>query len=1327
VGHLVLRELLLRVDRFGVRRAAPFQESTMRSNVISGALPLVAIVCAAAPALARDTAEVQYARFLKGLTATEVVRSRMASTPNARIIAVLAALSEVAARNPNATPEQLSTFVSAYSTQLRNAAPNDPDLIGGFAVQPVVRFQVRVTNVQGLDTDCAARVAQVLGLDSEQPSRQLSAIAFQYGTVPALATGDEVAVLLKDIFGGRDLSGAANPLVEAHAAAFLRSEGIEPYPDSATLSGQYPEIASALALMPPTAAAFDAERAINFAGLQASIFDEFDAVADFVNAKRAALQAAAAQYPTLASTEAAASNPSLITSAQNARITDLVALNRSRARLSFATAALDQGTFGNRTQGNTLRTYANIQIRVADHSSSAMNTGLVAGGSLLSGVGQALASPNKIGGFMQFAGAVGFGAGLLGNSVRNRDVRPSPFQQLSNQITVMQNQIEDLRFTMVNRFDRVDAGLQALYNSINSGFDAMTGYFIDTTINLQNIQTQLAITQSNLNRFEQNLYGILADGFNFPFVADMETALGYRDRTGVDLNYDQFNSYEGGFYSSVVNDSASSVYAGSDTPLPYDVTGADQLANYPLGYEINQLRTFPTTIGQAALGTLRTANPTTWALNADVYAQFARENPWYGAKILSTTPTRVGDVLNAGQNAQTVMNAAKRQALFDRLLSDHAARSTTLQANIDALKSTQLANAGTPTLNLWGGPTQALATPPAIPGRVGRYNNTNDFVALPLNGSSNAWQLAALEFRNAAVMNIAQRGAGFYTWSWRPVSPTTGGWTQSGGVRVVYNDGTMGTINWYTATYQVDLYWNPNLVGGVNVSGVGTVYVPTDSNVSQMKLVASRKIVLNTLGEQSYPESTAAFRDYWIGRHRDALGSYYPHDAVRDFFFNAQSGQSIGVLNFKGDEISRPYWTASTVSVGAQTTDVRNTINTSLCDRQRAFLQPVVAALGSGADVNNIRLSVSNLDVTTRLTDAYVSLALPETFGFSDLLRGPLRGIGDGIDRANVQRLYADALAAIPTTPGAAAPTVEPRIDTEITNRRGIFQRELNRALSMTRPAESYPFMKWSLASLAGLRDQGLRLAADDTYVTLPNATLVVPASTGLLANDAKQPGATVRAVLLSPPGSGTVVLDPDGAFRYTPASGFSGSISFTYLARATIAATTGTTTVDSLTATVLIRVESCSPSITEQPVGTPLEAGRAATFAVAVNATSRARYQWAKDGISLADSDRILGSTTPVLTVLNTSDSDLGRYGVAVTTDCGTTLSAEATLGVSCPADLNNDKVVDDSDFLVFVAAYDALVVPPANPACDFNTDSLVEDDDFLVFVVAYNALICG
>ncbi|MBX3387920.1 MAG: hypothetical protein KF691_00545 [Phycisphaeraceae bacterium] len=65
-----------------------------------------------------------------------------------------------------------------------------------------------------------------------------------------------------------------------------------------------------------------------------------------------------------------------------------------------------------------------------------------------------------------------------------------------------------------------------------------------------------------------------------------------------------------------------------------------------------------------------------------------------------------------------------------------------------------------------------------------------------------------------------------------------------------------------------------------------------------------------------------------------------------------------------------------------------------------------------------------------------------------------------------------------------------------------------------------------------------------------------------------------------------------------------------------------------------------------------------------------------------------------------------------------------------ACPADLNGDGLVEDTDFTIFVAAYNILDCAdpsmPANCPADFNSDGFVDDADFLVFVQAYNELLC-
>lgn len=65
-----------------------------------------------------------------------------------------------------------------------------------------------------------------------------------------------------------------------------------------------------------------------------------------------------------------------------------------------------------------------------------------------------------------------------------------------------------------------------------------------------------------------------------------------------------------------------------------------------------------------------------------------------------------------------------------------------------------------------------------------------------------------------------------------------------------------------------------------------------------------------------------------------------------------------------------------------------------------------------------------------------------------------------------------------------------------------------------------------------------------------------------------------------------------------------------------------------------------------------------------------------------------------------------------------------------NCPGDLNFDFQVDDSDFIIFIAAYNILdCADPAMPAgcsSDLNHDGVVDDQDFVEFVVRYNRLLC-
>ncbi len=71
-------------------------------------------------------------------------------------------------------------------------------------------------------------------------------------------------------------------------------------------------------------------------------------------------------------------------------------------------------------------------------------------------------------------------------------------------------------------------------------------------------------------------------------------------------------------------------------------------------------------------------------------------------------------------------------------------------------------------------------------------------------------------------------------------------------------------------------------------------------------------------------------------------------------------------------------------------------------------------------------------------------------------------------------------------------------------------------------------------------------VATNDNYGALSNSTMNVAAS-GVLANDSDVDSASLTAQLVAAPAHGTVSLQPDGSFSYTPTPGYTGNDSFTY------------------------------------------------------------------------------------------------------------------------------------------------------------------------------------
>src|SRR5262249_26163352 len=74
-------------------------------------------------------------------------------------------------------------------------------------------------------------------------------------------------------------------------------------------------------------------------------------------------------------------------------------------------------------------------------------------------------------------------------------------------------------------------------------------------------------------------------------------------------------------------------------------------------------------------------------------------------------------------------------------------------------------------------------------------------------------------------------------------------------------------------------------------------------------------------------------------------------------------------------------------------------------------------------------------------------------------------------------------------------------------------------------------------------------VANPDSYSGSDATTLTVSATNGVLANDTDIDGDSLTATLVTGPAHGSLSLNADGSFTYTPAANYNGSDSFTYTA----------------------------------------------------------------------------------------------------------------------------------------------------------------------------------
>ncbi len=161
-------------------------------------------------------------------------------------------------------------------------------------------------------------------------------------------------------------------------------------------------------------------------------------------------------------------------------------------------------------------------------------------------------------------------------------------------------------------------------------------------------------------------------------------------------------------------------------------------------------------------------------------------------------------------------------------------------------------------------------------------------------------------------------------------------------------------------------------------------------------------------------------------------------------------------------------------------------------------------------------------------------------------------------------------------------------------------------------------------------------LATNDFFGVDMNSSLSVSVAAGVLANDSDQDGNLISSILVSAPTHGTLTLNANGSFSYTPAANYFGADSFRYKANDGL--------LDSNVATVSITVQEVIPPDTTTPTVSLTTPAQNSTVSgtTSVNATASdnigvTQVEFRKDNVLVATD-----TTSPYSWSWNTTaDSD--------------------------------------------------------------------------------------
>ncbi len=1137
--------------------------------------------------------DADYGRFVDAIRASEYVREDyIVQDRNPRIVASVAALSAYAQMNPLASSSQLIEFVNAFDAQILSEYSSDPDLRRAANFMTAVRFVVVDSpGLVGTDTHVGALAAQFLdivvpGPDNFEATRQRM-VRFGQGLAMRYTHHTGFSELLVSGFYGISQDGNEIQGLSEAIGQYLSANGYAPGFGQVDTDPRFAGVNAGLAALPTDFAEYS--MVMNQSLATNSLILMVDAQTDLVqleiDSRIATIDDAIIAEPTLEDSVILGQDQVVI----DQYIADLQAqlqeTSEARSSMFGATFMLGQSPLDELGDYSVATIEFNATLLEASDTMAEVQLGLGIAANLATLTAGTLAGDP--------VSAIGGVFGLVSNGLDIADQTgafgntPSVDEQIYAQLVELRMQVETMRAEMHERFDRIEAQLNFMYDQMVVGFNAIGNAIGDLGNQNQAILREMHIVRSQLSQLESALFGVAEDILLTDLTSASNTVLDYRDENNIDLAYanqnPSFVTASEDFFTFATTTAQSQAFAGSrDNPSVTLATAADYLDGNPIARYLNDLAVLPQSLGLAPLTFSTLAGPEPWAQASSAYVQLVKESPWYFSfRYESQLEDYLSDpeneslpeldqLISTGGALVAMGDAARNAALFDALVDRYKMQADNLQDAVNAVffarmveldLRNQVAGAS-PMIDLWNqngvqSGVDSLFTvhsPGRVPTVTQMFDSSPDWGGiLDLDPNLNYLQRATIVSGTNA--DHANRTVLFEYLNQLDASPR----------------------------YTHEIRWDAYVPASHQRPPVFEVFHWMDTNpnpnVEDLELIHSRRVDANmelhgTFGgpivlqldlyynefdprDCAYPMFIAgggrdvAWRTYEQGMpYGSVVGSDLQNSDVEvgdfEWAFECANWMDLDSANY----LRFLPW-SDVVQSYDQDVLINGHIFEMLNEQRENLVRPVINAAFVDP-ISSVSQAAAELDHTVALINAYVTIAAPEAMARSEVLRSGLRaapgqseiGLRSGDVIALVLDFQAQANTQEPRSPGNDS--YDFHVINEVLGSRIDFLREeIGRAIDM--PVESSPYIEWMLAELNDARDEAFTHARDDSYAAA--GAITIDAATGLLSNDVLQEFRIVEVdpSLTTQPSNGSVIVNPDGSFEYTPDAGFSGQDSFSY------------------------------------------------------------------------------------------------------------------------------------------------------------------------------------